>query len=145
MAALPQEDRSIIRMENHQSFFYTRRRALCAALAVSCLVLCARHFHAYGQDKSDFPDGYDAVQAAPKSHRVIFENAFVRVLEVTVSPGTTVPIVVRPIGIRCLQNFHGVHGFGFHPLHTPCAGMNRLIRARNVPHAPILTTVVNMW
>lgn len=79
-------------MKNQKSFFYTRRRALCAALAVSCLVLCARHFHAYGQDKSDFPDGYDAVQAAPKSHRVIFENAFVRVLEVTVSPGTTVPM-----------------------------------------------------
>src|SRR5208337_2045383 len=35
------------------------------------------------KDKSSFPDGFDAVQAAPKSHRVILENAFVRVLEVS--------------------------------------------------------------
>jgi len=60
--------------------------------AVSCLVLFARHFYAYAQDKSDFPDGFDAVQAAPKSHRVVFENAFVRVLEVNVLSGTTVPM-----------------------------------------------------
>lgn len=37
-------------------------------------------------DPDKFPDGYDAVQAAPASHKVIFENAFVRVLEVTVPP-----------------------------------------------------------
>jgi hypothetical protein len=48
---------------------------------------------AYPQDKSGFPDGYDAVQAAPNSHKVIFENAFVRVLEVFVpAPGTTEPM-----------------------------------------------------
>jgi len=76
-------------MKKQKSFFYTHRRALCAALAISCLVLCARHFYVYGQDKSDFPD---AVQAASKSHKVIFENTFVRVLEVSVSPGTTVPM-----------------------------------------------------
>jgi hypothetical protein len=29
---------------------------------------------------------------APKSHRVLFENAFVRVLEVIVAPGTTEPM-----------------------------------------------------
>jgi hypothetical protein len=45
------------------------------------------------QDKSGFPDGYDAVQAAPNSHKVIFENALVRVLEVIVpQPGTTEPM-----------------------------------------------------
>lgn len=45
------------------------------------------------QDKSGFPDGYDAVQAAPDSHKVIFENRLVRVLEVTVpSPGKTEPM-----------------------------------------------------
>lgn len=33
-----------------------------------------------------FPTGYDAVDAAPNSHRVIFENALVRVLEVTLPP-----------------------------------------------------------
>jgi len=79
-------------MKNQKGLFYTRRRALCAALAVSCLVLFARDFYVYGQDKSDFPDGYDAVRAAPKSHKVVFENVLVRVLEVSVSPGTTVPM-----------------------------------------------------
>jgi hypothetical protein len=42
---------------------------------------------------SGFPEGYDAVQAAPASHRVIYENALVRVLEVTVPPaGRTEPM-----------------------------------------------------
>jgi hypothetical protein len=37
--------------------------------------------------------GYDAVTAAPGSHRVIFENALVRVLEVTMPPpGKTEPM-----------------------------------------------------
>jgi predicted metal-dependent enzyme (double-stranded beta helix superfamily) len=44
------------------------------------------------RNRADFPDGYDAVQAAPNSHRVLFENALVRVLEVSVAPGTTVPM-----------------------------------------------------
>ena len=44
---------------------------------------------AYSQDKSGFPEGYDAVQAAPNSHKVIFDNALVRVLEVTVPPPST--------------------------------------------------------
>jgi hypothetical protein len=79
-------------MKNQKSFFYARRRVLCAAFAVFCLLVLARHHYVYAQDKSDFPDGFDAVQAAPKSHKVIFENAIVRVLEVTVSPSTTVPM-----------------------------------------------------
>jgi hypothetical protein len=33
-----------------------------------------------------FAEGRDAVEAAPNSHRVIFENAVVRVLEVTIPP-----------------------------------------------------------
>jgi hypothetical protein len=45
-------------------------------------MMLAGYFYAYGQDKSEFPDGFDAVQAAPNSHKVIFENEFVRVLEV---------------------------------------------------------------
>ena len=57
------------------------------------LALIAGCFYLWGQDKSGFPDGYDAVQAAPQSHKVIFENALVRVLEVTVPPaGTTIPM-----------------------------------------------------
>lgn len=38
-----------------------------------------------------FPDGFDAVEVAPKSHKVLFENAYVRVLEVDLKPGETVP------------------------------------------------------
>jgi hypothetical protein len=37
-------------------------------------------------DKAEFPEGYDAVQAAPDSHKVLFENSLVRVLEVTIPP-----------------------------------------------------------
>jgi hypothetical protein len=45
------------------------------------------------QKQADFPEGYDAVAAAPRSHRVIFENGLVRVLEVTVPrAGETEPM-----------------------------------------------------
>ena len=37
------------------------------------------------------PDELDAVVAAPNSHRVVFENDEVRVLEVTVAPGVREP------------------------------------------------------
>lgn len=68
-----------------------RQRMLIAFLAGSFIVFFARYFYAYGQDKSGFPDGFDAVQAAPNSHKVVFENEFVRVLEVTMPPpGTTI-------------------------------------------------------
>ncbi|MGH3760115.1 hypothetical protein [Actinophytocola sp.] len=36
-------------------------------------------------------DELDAVAAAPRSHRVVFENSHVRVLEVTLDPGTHEP------------------------------------------------------
>jgi hypothetical protein len=39
-----------------------------------------------GQKQSGFPAGFDAVEAAPASHKVIFENAFIRVLQVTLPP-----------------------------------------------------------
>ena len=72
-----------------------------ALLTVAFVFLFVWHFYAYGQDKAGFPDGFDAVQAAPNSHRVIFENEFVRVLEVTFpAPGTTEPM-------------HHHHGRGF--------------------------------
>jgi len=79
-------------MNDWKDLFDTRKRGFAAVLVASCLLLFAWNVYVYGQAQSDFPGGYDAVQAAPKSHRVIFENAFVRVLEVTVSPGTTVPM-----------------------------------------------------
>ena len=69
------------------------KRGYFAPLVVVFSLLVAWNFYVYGQDKSDFPDGFDAVQAAPDTHKVIFENAFVRVLEVTVpAPGTTIPM-----------------------------------------------------
>lgn len=40
------------------------------------------------QDQHDFPSGYDVVEAAPQSHKVLFENRFVRVLEVTSCSGS---------------------------------------------------------
>ena len=70
------------------------RHTLIAVLVVSAsLTLLAGHAYLYGRDKPDFPDGYDAVQVAPDTHKVIFENALVRVLEVTVPPaGKTIPM-----------------------------------------------------
>lgn len=45
------------------------------------------------QDAANFPEDYDAVTAAPGSHKVIFENGLVRVLEVTMPPpGKTEPM-----------------------------------------------------
>lgn len=63
----------------------TRRRVFLALGPIVPTFLAVR-LVAHGQDKSGFPDGYNAVQAAPKSHRVIFENLLVRVLEVILPP-----------------------------------------------------------
>jgi hypothetical protein len=71
----------------------TRSKAVLGLSVVSLTALCAWQIRAWAGDKVDFPDGYDAVQAAPNSHKVIFENALVRVLEVTVPPkGQTEPM-----------------------------------------------------
>jgi hypothetical protein len=75
-----------------QGLLRARKQRFVAALIVSFIVLFAWQFYVYGQDKSGFPDGYDAVQAAPNNHKVIFDNALVRVLEVTEPVGTTVPM-----------------------------------------------------
>jgi hypothetical protein len=44
-------------------------------------------------DSSDWswPDSLDAVEAAPDSHRVLFENDRVRAVEVVIPPGETEP------------------------------------------------------
>jgi hypothetical protein len=58
--------------------------------AAFLIVIGARVAMGLTQDASNFPEGYDAVTAAPASHKVIFENALVRVLEVTMpAPGKT--------------------------------------------------------
>ena len=70
-----------------------RSRKAAFIVFLIAIVSFAAHFYLFGQDKTGYPDGYDAVQAAPKSHKVIFENEFVRVLEVTIPPpGTTEPM-----------------------------------------------------
>jgi hypothetical protein len=72
---------------------FLKPSAIMAGVITIVFVIFAGHFCLYAQDKSGFPDGYDAVQAAPNSHRVIFENALVRVLEVTMPPvGKTEPL-----------------------------------------------------
>ena len=78
-------------MKDNNAQAVSRRGSLIAlATFFPTLIACRL---VYAQDKSGFPDGYDAVQAAPNSHKVIFENSLVRVLEVTLpSPGTTEPM-----------------------------------------------------
>ncbi len=67
--------------------------SVCAILLTVGLALCAQHAYLYGQEKSGFPEGQDAVQAAPGSHKVVFENAFIRVLYVTLPPaGSSEPM-----------------------------------------------------
>jgi hypothetical protein len=62
-------------------------------VAIFLIALCAREAAGLTQSEVDFPQGYDAVTAAPGSHRVIFENALVRVLEVAMPlPGKTEPM-----------------------------------------------------
>jgi hypothetical protein len=39
-----------------------------------------------------WPDALDALQAAPKHHRIVFENDRVRVLDTRVGPGDTTPV-----------------------------------------------------
>jgi hypothetical protein len=69
-----------------------RTKGFLGFAALGFATLCAWQVHAWASD-SGFPDGYDAVQAAPDSHKVVFENALVRVLEVTVPPsGQTEPM-----------------------------------------------------
>jgi hypothetical protein len=71
----------------------SRRKKLITVLGMGGLLMFAGYFYLYGQDKSGFPAGYDAVQAAPDTHKVIFENPFVRVLEVSVpAAGSTIPM-----------------------------------------------------
>ena len=69
-----------------------RSRRLFITTTAVLIGLVLGHFVLYGQSKTGFPDGFDAVQAAPKSHKVVFENALVRVLEVSVVAGETVPM-----------------------------------------------------
>lgn len=64
-----------------------------AMTATFLVAICTRQALGLAQNEADFPEGFDAVAVAPGSHRVIFENALVRVLEVTMPPaGKTEPM-----------------------------------------------------
>jgi hypothetical protein len=64
----------------------TRIKVILGSSIIAVTGLCAWRISAWAADNPGFPIGMDAVQAAPESHKVIFENALVRVLEVTVPP-----------------------------------------------------------
>jgi hypothetical protein len=69
------------------------QRAVVLVLGLAVGATAAWRTLSASADVSGFPDGYDAVQAAPASHQVIYENALVRVLQVTVPPpGKTEPM-----------------------------------------------------
>jgi hypothetical protein len=64
-----------------------------ASTAALLVIIGTQQVRGTTGDVAGFPDGYDAVAAAPNSHKVIFENALVRVLEVTMPPpGQTEPM-----------------------------------------------------
>jgi hypothetical protein len=66
---------------------------LIGIAATTLAVVCAARALGFTQSAADFPEGYDAVTAAPDSHKVIFENALVRVMEVSMPPpGKTEPM-----------------------------------------------------
>lgn len=70
-----------------------RRLAVLGAAGLVILLAPLGWYFSHGQTQQSFPDGFDAVQAAPASHHVLFENAFVRVLQVTLPPaGQTEPM-----------------------------------------------------
>jgi len=78
---------------NRTHRFGLSRKGIFAGAMLSLVVsVFAIEAHVAAQDQFGFPDGYDAVQVAPNSHRVLFENAFVRVLEVRVPPTTKEPM-----------------------------------------------------
>jgi hypothetical protein len=83
----------ILRGMKSLKLLHLPRRRLIGVLIAVLFVMSAGIFYLYGQDKSQYPDGYDAVEAAPMAHKVLFENAFVRVLEIPTPPtGTMIPV-----------------------------------------------------
>ena len=80
-------------MSTNTSSYWSGAKITIAIVASVLIAICARQALGITQSETDFPQGYDAVTAAPGSHRVIFENTLVRVLEVTMPPpGKTEPM-----------------------------------------------------
>ena len=84
---------SFAAMNANASFYRLGAKIAIAMIAAFLIAICTRQALGLTQDETDFPQGYDAVTAAPGSHRVIFENALVRDLKVTMPPpGKTEPM-----------------------------------------------------
>lgn len=80
-------------MTPRQNLSRGRKQGFAAALVACTATLFVWRSLLHGQDRSGFPDGFDAVQAAPQTHEVVFENDLVRVLQVTVPPtGWKIPM-----------------------------------------------------
>jgi hypothetical protein len=80
-------------MSTNASSYRLGAKIAIAMAATFLVAICTRQALGLAQNEADFPEGYDAVTAAPGSHRVIFENTLVRVLEVTMPPaGKTEPM-----------------------------------------------------
>ncbi len=60
--------------------------AMLAASLVLATTAAVWHLALYGQSVEGYPDGFDAAAVAPASHHVVFENKFIRVLQVTLPP-----------------------------------------------------------
>jgi hypothetical protein len=76
-----------------RSKYRVNRFGICVGVGAAILAIGTGAVLALSPDAAGFPEGYDAVQAAPNSHKVIFENTLVRVLEVTVpAAGETEPM-----------------------------------------------------
>ena len=61
------------------------KKVLCAILALILLIVC-------WQWSSAIPQDLDPLKVASDTHKLLFENRFVRVLEVHVPPGKTEPM-----------------------------------------------------
>lgn len=80
-------------MKPDRAFSSTRRRLFLTGISAAPIFAIMRgSLRLDAQEKTGFPEGFDAVAVAPQSHKVLFENAFVRVLQVQVAPGTKEPM-----------------------------------------------------
>jgi hypothetical protein len=80
-------------MKPDRAFSLTRRRLFLTGISsVPIVALMRGCLQLNAQDKTGFPEGFDAVEVAPQSHKVLYENAFVRVLQLQVAPGTKEPM-----------------------------------------------------
>lgn len=90
-----------------------------------------------------WPRELDALIAAPDSHRLLFENDRVRVLEVVIEPGAREPehthrwpsvmIVDQPAGIRYYE--HGIQTFESPASETPEPGPKAIWMDAEGPHS----------